>query len=72
MMLAKKIELNAERKQTSCLPDCLKCKHFYVTYDPKFPRGCRVYRFKSNRPPSRVVLESSGSHCQLFLKKEIG
>ena len=47
-------------------PDCLQCKNYYITYDPRQPRGCRAYGFKSQALPSLVVLSISGMVCQLF------
>ena len=47
-------------------PQCIRCRHFYVTWDPKFPRGCRAYGFKGREEPSRVVFRNSGMACQLF------
>lgn len=46
--------------------DCMKCRHFYVTWDEFFPRGCKAMSFKSREAPSRVVLSSSGIECQKF------
>jgi len=46
--------------------DCFKCKHFYVTWDRQFTRGCRVMGFKSNEMPSRLVIQSSGMECMRF------
>lgn len=43
--------------------NCLKCKHYYSTYDQKSPRGCRFYRFHSPSFPSLVVKRQSGSDC---------
>ncbi|MFP4373824.1 MAG: hypothetical protein ACLFPO_05820 [Spirochaetaceae bacterium] len=47
-------------------PNCLRCRHFFVTWDPRFPRGCRVFGVKTQRLPSRVVYESTGRHCPRF------
>ncbi|HAJ79083.1 MAG TPA: uracil-DNA glycosylase [Fibrobacteres bacterium] len=47
--------------------DCFKCKHYYITWDNKFPRGCRLFKFKSKYPPSRLVLESTGAPCDHFV-----
>ncbi len=47
-------------------PDCLHCKHYFVTWESDKPRGCHAYEFKSPEWPSQVVLESSGADCQLF------
>ena len=50
-------------------PDCLHCLHYFVTWEPGSPRGCRAYEFKSNELPSEVVKASSGKPCQLFTRK---
>lgn len=47
-------------------PNCLKCIYFYVTWDPRFPRGCRMFGIKTPKLPSRVVLETTGHHCPAF------
>lgn len=47
-------------------PNCLQCEHFYVTWDPRFPRGCRMFGIKTPRIPSRVVFETTGNHCPAF------
>ena len=50
--------------------DCLKCKHFYVTWDEKLPRGCRAMGFKSKEMPLMVVRQASGRECLGFERKE--
>nr|WP_245246540.1 MULTISPECIES: uracil-DNA glycosylase [unclassified Paenibacillus] len=50
--------------------NCFLCKHFYVTWDPSFPRGCRLYEFKTSELPSAVVKRSSGKPCMAFEKKQ--
>ncbi|TVQ99493.1 MAG: hypothetical protein EA403_12975 [Spirochaetaceae bacterium] len=47
-------------------PNCLKCRHFFVTWDATFPRGCRVFDIKSRELPSHVVFRSTGRHCPSF------
>ncbi|THF76290.1 uracil-DNA glycosylase [Metabacillus sediminilitoris] len=49
--------------------NCVKCQHFYVTWDPKFPNGCRAYRFKSSSRPSIMVKKSSGTACLNYKQK---
>ncbi|MDF0726680.1 uracil-DNA glycosylase [Cytobacillus sp. S13-E01] len=51
--------------------NCFDCKHFYVTWDRKFPKGCRAFNFKTSTMPSAAVLQSSGSHCLKFEQKQI-
>lgn len=47
-------------------PDCLKCKHFYITWDNQFPRGCRVFSFKTPNWPSQDIYRNTGHHCPSF------
>lgn len=49
--------------------DCLKCTYYYVTWDPKRPKGCKYFGFKSNTIPSILVLRSSGQACNMFTPK---
>jgi len=49
---------------------CLKCRHFYVTWDKSFPKGFEAMRFKLGKMPSFVVYEASGTACLRFAKKE--
>lgn len=51
--------------------NCRKCMHFYVTWDEKFPYGCKAYGFKTNSMPSVKVYQSSGLECQLFAAKPV-
>jgi hypothetical protein len=46
--------------------NCYQCKHFYVTWDPKFPRGCRAFAFKSASLPFVVVIETEKERIQSF------
>lgn len=52
--------------------DCLKCVHFYVTWDRAFPRGCRQFDFKTSGMPSRDVLMATGRPCPSYNPKEKG
>lgn len=47
-------------------PDCLKCLHFRVTWEPQFPRSCEVFGIKSRRLPSLEVFGATGRHCPAF------
>lgn len=49
--------------------NCMACRHFYITYEPSHPYGCRALGFKSKELPCRVVYVSSGMECQSFSKK---
>lgn len=51
--------------------NCFRCRHFYVTWDELFPRGCKALGFKSREMPSAVVRRSSGMECQMFKLKKI-
>ncbi|MCS6765772.1 MAG: hypothetical protein MO847_04765 [Candidatus Protistobacter heckmanni] len=47
-------------------PGCMKCAHFYVTYEIKFPYGCKAMGFKSTRMPQEEVIASSNERCHSF------
>jgi hypothetical protein len=49
--------------------DCRRCKHFYVTWEPKFPCGCHLFGFKSKTVPSIAVREATGAPCEHFVVK---
>ncbi len=49
--------------------NCMRCKHYFITWDPKQPRGCRYFGFKSKRLPSIIVKQSSGEDCKVFRPK---
>ncbi|MBN2628610.1 MAG: hypothetical protein JXA95_18245 [Spirochaetales bacterium] len=49
--------------------DCLKCSHYYVTWDRNFPHGCRLFDFKTGGSPSREVLKATGQSCPSFTPK---
>ncbi|NOX24709.1 MAG: uracil-DNA glycosylase [Deltaproteobacteria bacterium] len=51
--------------------NCMNCRHFYITYEPAHPYGCRSMNFKSKEIPSTVVFANSGMPCQAFVAKEI-
>jgi len=46
--------------------NCRQCRHFFITYDPRFPYGCRVIGFKSRDLPSVVVCRDSGAACRSY------
>ncbi|MET3317901.1 UNVERIFIED_ORG: hypothetical protein ABIC97_000987 [Peribacillus simplex] len=49
--------------------NCMACRHFYVTWDPNFPKGCRAFQFKTLNQPSLDVFCSSGQLCMKFESK---
>lgn len=50
-------------------PNCLKCRHFSVTWDPRFPRACAMFGLKTSRMPSHEVFQATGKHCPAFEQK---
>lgn len=49
--------------------NCHKCKHFHVTWDYSFPKGCRLFQIKSKDLPSKLIHKSTGSTCSYFEEK---
>jgi predicted nucleic acid-binding Zn-ribbon protein len=50
-------------------PRCIKCEHYYITWDKSFPYGCKAMGFKSYRVPSIDVRAASGKECLAFTRK---
>ncbi|MBU3158942.1 uracil-DNA glycosylase [Clostridium frigoris] len=49
--------------------NCCKCIYYYITWDPAYPKGCKLYGFKSATLPSILVKQSSGIACAKFTPK---
>ena len=50
-------------------PDCWKCQHFSVSWDPKLPYLCRLMGFKSRNLPALEIIRADGKPCQGFTAK---
>lgn len=48
---------------------CKKCKHYYITWDIKFPNGCKLFGIKSKHLPSMMIYQSTGKNCDHFIEK---
>lgn len=48
---------------------CHRCRHYFISHDPKFPYGCQALGFKSHREPIREVLDASHSLCLYYEEK---
>lgn len=51
--------------------DCLKCKHYLVTWDARYPRGCKLFGFKGSIMPSIMVYKSTGAMCQNYMRRQM-
>jgi hypothetical protein len=45
------------------IPTCMGCSHFYVTYQPAFPYGCRAFSMLTRSYPYLAVAKESGMSC---------
>ena len=52
--------------------NCLKCVHYFITWDPSFPRGCKLFGFKTAAHPNSTVVEATGSQCRNYVIKRAG
>ena len=53
-------------------PNCLKCKHYFITFNQDTPKGCRIYGIQSARLPSMIIKSAnSGKECIGFKLKEM-
>ena len=53
------------------VPDCLRCRGYYVTHEALRPHGCRTFGFTSARLPRDEVRLSSGAECGAFEPKPV-
>ena len=51
--------------------DCVHCEHFVITWNPRFPRACKLYGFMSAQYPSIEVHKASGEDCMGFVQKTL-
>ena len=58
------------RTNTNNKVNCLKCKHYAVTWNPKFPNTCKLLGFKSAAMPSTVAYNSTGKVCEGFQSRD--
>lgn len=66
----KAVMADDERDPPVKAPNCLKCVHFKVTWNPQFPRACGLFGFKCRDLPSLEVLRSTGVPCPSFTLRE--
>jgi hypothetical protein len=50
--------------------NCFHCVNFVVTWDPKMPKGCRVFGFKGKDLPSLSVYLATGKNCIAFKRRK--
>lgn len=49
---------------------CLKCRHYYSTFDQQHPRGCRLFSMKTAAFPSLAVKKETGKDCYGFEERK--
>jgi hypothetical protein len=52
--------------------DCRRCNFFYITWDKRFPYGCKAMGFKTALMPSMEVRQASGVGCLRFEPRKDG
>ncbi|RMH52763.1 MAG: uracil-DNA glycosylase [Zetaproteobacteria bacterium] len=50
-------------------PDCRRCRHLQITWQPERPYGCRAFGFRSKRLPALEVRLASGTPCLRFVAR---
>jgi len=46
--------------------ECRRCQHYFVTWNPDTPHGCRAFGFRSKQLPCLEVRSASGQSCLKF------
>ena len=49
--------------------ECNSCAHFFITWNKRFPFGCRAMGFMSANSPSKDVFEVEGRDCLAYKNK---
>lgn len=49
---------------------CMGCRHYYITYDTRFPYGCQLLGFKSKRQPVVEVIAATAKGCHGFTPRK--
>ena len=49
--------------------DCNSCAHFFITWNKRFPFGCREMGFMTSNSPSKDVFEVEGRDCLAYKNK---
>ena len=59
------------RPAANDVPNCWRCRHFAISYDPKRPYSCRLMGFKTKILPAIEVLRADGIRCLGFERKPV-
>lgn len=51
-------------------PNCKECRHFYITWNPQTPNGCRRFGIQCKDRPSQIVAMAGQGECQGFEEKK--
>ncbi|MCL2805408.1 MAG: hypothetical protein FWD26_05660 [Treponema sp.] len=52
-------------------PNCLKCVHFKISWDPNYPpRVCELFSIMCVHLPSHEVFRATGANCPSFKQKD--
>lgn len=50
--------------------NCVKCQHFFVTWEKAQPYGCKQFGFKGKQMPNLNVKQITGVDCPVFKPKQ--
>ncbi len=67
-IVKKEEEISKENNNEDSI-SCLRCAHYYITWNVKYPRGCRKYALETDLIPSDAVLIYTCKGCQYFKNK---
>ena len=51
--------------------ECNSCAHFFITWNKRFPFGCRAMGFMSANSPNKDVFEVEGRDCLAYKDKRL-
>ena len=50
---------------------CYSCRHFFVTWQERYPYGCKAFNMKSKTLPCLKVFQESRKNCLYYQTKII-
>jgi hypothetical protein len=61
---------NTGKEASGQSADCNTCAHFFITWDKRYPYGCRAMNFMSSNSPNKDVFEVEGRDCLTYRSKQ--
>jgi len=58
------------KSEKADIANCYQCEYFAVTWEPRLPKSCKLFGFKTKEMPSATVFKTTGSVCMGYMRKD--